>query len=148
MEEKRPPHAMVKWVEGLQFVGRDDRGHGFVIDTTPDVGGLNQGVTPGKLLLLALAGCTGMDVISILKKKQQKVTSFEVAVWGEQAPDYPRKFVKIHVEYRVKGEGIDPEAVERAIQLSEEKYCLVRATLIPQVEISHSYVIEGESSQN
>jgi putative redox protein len=144
MEEKAQPHAMVKWVEGLQFVGRDDRGHAFVVDTTPDVGGLNQGVTPGKLLLLALAGCTGMDVISVLRKKQQKVSSFEVAVWGDQASDYPRKFVKIKVEYRVKGKGIDPEAVERAIQLSEEKYCLVRATLIPQVEITSSYTIESE----
>ncbi|MGB9833426.1 MAG: OsmC family protein [bacterium] len=144
MEEKAQPHAMVKWVEGLQFVGRDDRGHAFVVDTAPDVGGLNQGVTPGKLLLLALAGCTGMDVISILRKKQQKVSSFEVAVWGEQAPDYPRKFVKIKVEYRVKGKDIDPEAVERAIQLSEEKYCLVRATLMPQVEITSSYTIESE----
>jgi len=144
MEEKSQPHALVKWVEGLQFVARDDRGHAFVVDTTTDVGGLNQGVTPGKLLLLALAGCTGMDVISILKKKQQKVSSFEVAVWGDQAPDYPRKFVKIKVEYRIKGKNIEAEAVERAIQLSEEKYCLVRATLMPQVEITSSYIVEDE----
>lgn len=144
MEEKSQPHATVKWVEGLQFVARDDRGHAFVVDTTTDVGGLNQGVTPGKLLLLALAGCTGMDVISILRKKQQRVSDFEVAVWGDQAPDYPRKFTKIKVEYRIKGKGIETEAVERAIQLSEEKYCLVRATLMPQVEITSSYIIENE----
>ncbi len=144
MEEKAQPHAMVKWVEGLQFVARDDRGHAFVVDTTTDVGGLNQGITPGRLLLIALAGCTGMDVISILKKKQQKVSSFEVAVWGDQAPDYPRKFVKIKVEYRIKAKDIETEAVERAIRLSEEKYCLIRATLIPQVQITSSYTIEGE----
>jgi len=144
MKENAQPHALVKWVEGLQFVARDNRGHAFVVDTNPEVGGLNQGFTPGKLLLTALAGCTAMDVISILQKKQQKISSFEVVVWGEQALDYPKKFVKIRVEYRLKGKDIQPEAVERAIQLSEEKYCMVRASLMPQVEITSSYRIESD----
>lgn len=141
MEKEFSPQVMVKWVEGLQFVARDDRGHAFVVDTTPEVGGLNQGFTPGRLLLTALAGCTAMDIISILQKKKQEVTSFEVEVWGEQAPEHPKRYVKMRVNYKVQGRDIDPQAVARAIELSEEKYCVVRATLTPQVEISSSYQV-------
>jgi putative redox protein len=135
-------HCMVRWVEGLQFVASDDLGHSFVLDAAKESGGFEQGFRPGQLLLAALAGCTGMDVISILKKKQQKVERLEIHVNGEPSEEMPHRWTKMEVEYRLKGSGIQKEAVERAIQLSEDKYCMVRATLFPQVQISSRYSIE------
>lgn len=144
MQENSSPGIRVKWVDGLQFLAADDLGHALVLDTSFEAGGFNQGFRPGKLLMVALAGCTAMDVISILQKKQQKVSSFVVEVSGEQASDYPKRYLRMHVRYHIKGENILREAVERAIQLSEEKYCMVRATLSPQVQISSEYFLEND----
>ncbi|MCX5975227.1 MAG: OsmC family protein [Coprothermobacterota bacterium] len=137
-------HCSVKWVQGMQFVASDDLGHAMVLDTSAEVGGLGQGFRPGQLLLVALGGCTGMDVISILEKKKQKITSLEVHVKGENATEFPKRYTKMTVEYRLRGIGISEEAVQHAIQLSEDKYCLVRATLLPGVQIESSYTIEHE----
>ena len=135
-------HAMVKWVEGLQFIASDDMGHAFVIDSSKDHGGFDLGFRPGQLLLVALGACTGMDVISILQKKKQEVTGFEVHVEGEGASDFPKRWLRMEVEYRLKGRGLQKDAVARAIQLSEEKYCMVRATLLPQVQITSRFTLQ------
>jgi putative redox protein len=137
-------HCSVKWVAGMQFVASDDLGHAMVLDTSAEVGGFNQGFRPGQLLLVALGGCTAMDVISILEKKKQRITSLEVHVSGENAAEFPKRYTKMTVEYRLKGIGIEEEAVRHAIALSEDKYCLVRATLLPGVQIESSYAIEHE----
>lgn len=126
---------------GMRFVGQADSGHPVVMDAAPASGGGNSAPRPLELLLLGLAGCTGMDVISILRKKRQAVTGLEIVVRGEQAADYPKKFVKISVEFLIRGEGIDPEAVRRAIQLSESTYCSVGASLKDPVPITTSFQI-------
>jgi len=134
--------SMIKtrWVKNWQFVSTDSDGHSVVMDSP--VLGENSGVRPVELLLVALAGCTGMDVISILQKKRQRVVDFEVNVSGDRRPEHPKAWTHMHIEYVVRGHDIDPAAVDRAIELSETKYCSVTATLQGNVEITHSVTIE------
>ncbi|MDI6817568.1 MAG: OsmC family protein [Actinomycetota bacterium] len=138
--------ANVKWVEGLQFVGINERNSAVVMDGLPAAGGEGIGMKPSELLLIALAGCTAMDVISIMKKKRQDVREFSVGVEGSQRQDYPQSFNEIKLVYRVKGDNIDEEALKRSIELSEEKYCSVRATILGMPEaagITYSYEIKS-----
>lgn len=96
---------------------------------------------PAELLMVGLAGCTGMDVIDILQKKRQAVTDFQVETRGEMSEDHPRRYVKIEIKYVVTGHNIDPEAVQRAIELSETKYCSVAASLRPGAPVTTSFEI-------
>jgi putative redox protein len=122
--------ATVVWEKGLSFEGKGHTsGFSLPLGADPKGGGDNDGFRPTELLLVGLAGCTAMDVISILSKKRQDVTSFEVKAHGERAVEDPKRFTSFLVEYVVKGKGIDPAAVERAVDLSETKYCSVMATL-------------------
>jgi len=132
--------TITRWVHGWQFVGTDSKGHSLVMDS-PNLGD-NSGLEPAELLLIGLAGCMGMDVISILKKKQQKVVDFEIRVGGDRRPDHPKAWTHMHVELLVRGHQIDPAAVERAVVLSETQYCPVHATLAGCVEITRSIRIE------
>jgi putative redox protein len=136
----------VKWNGKRRFVGWDDAGHGIVMDAKEQYGGDGSGVRPVELVLYGLAGCTAMDVISILEKKRQRVTDVDLVVTGTpRTDDYPKIYTRIEVEYVVTGIGVKPEAVARAIELSEEKYCSVKGMLGPQVEVVTSYrVIEAE----
>lgn len=130
----------VKWNGKRRFVAWDQAGHSVVMDALPEFDGDGSGVRPVELVLYGLAGCTGMDVVSILEKKRQVVTDLEILVRGTQrTDDYPKIYTKIEVEYVVTGVGVNPEAVARAIELSEEKYCSVRHMLGPQVELVNSY---------
>ena len=132
----------VKWLDGMRFVASDDKGHSIVMDTSRESGGEGSAFTPMQLLLVALGGCTGMDVVDILRKKRQKLNGFEIAVSGERVSEYPRVYGKVHVEYKLKGENIRDKAVHTAIQLSEEKYCSVGATISKTAKVSHSYSIQ------
>lgn len=134
--------ARVKWIDGRQFVGINERNAGVVMDSLVEAGGEGVGFKPTELLLIALAGCTAVDVVTILRKKKQKVTGFSVEVDGTQRQDYPQAFDDIKLIYKINGENIDKAAIERAIQLSEEKYCSVRATLEGNPRITHTYEIE------
>lgn len=137
--------AKVKLVDNMQFVGTADSGHAVVMDTSAaSAGGNNTAATPMELLLKAFGGCSGMDVISILRKKKQKVTKFELNVEGEMAKDYPHMYTAIHIEYLVTGKDIAEDAVKRAIDLSLGKYCSVGATLGKAAKITHSYKIIQE----
>jgi len=137
--------AKVTWVNGMQFVGEGGASkHGIVLDASADAGGRGTGVRPMELLLVALGGCTAMDVISILRKKRQKVTGLEINLKGEEATDWPRRYQTIHLEYVVRGRGLDPQAVARSIELSDTKYCSVSASLRPGVQITNSYRIVEE----
>lgn len=126
---------------GMRFVGHADSGHAVIMDAPVDGGGEDSAPRPSELLLLGLAGCTGMDVISILRKKRQPVTGLEITVSGEQSSSHPHAFRLFKISYRVSGEGVDPEAVRRAVELSEEKYCSVGATLKESVEIRSSFEV-------
>jgi putative redox protein len=136
--------AKITYVKGLQFVGNSSSGHAVVMDGEPSVGGHNTGPRPMELLLLGAGGCSGMDVISILKKKRQEVTGLEIRVKGKKAEDYPKKFTDITLEFIVKGRNISEEAVKKAIELSMNKYCSVKATLEGTAKIGFYYKIIQE----
>jgi putative redox protein len=133
--------AKVVWKDRLSFTGHADTGFEVPLGANPEVGGDNDGFRPMELMALSLAGCTGMDVISILQKKRQEVTGFEVQVHADQASSHPYVFTKIVVEYRIQGQGVDPAAVERAIELSKDRYCPAQAMLDKAVTIEHTFTI-------
>jgi putative redox protein len=133
----------VTWVQGEQFVASGSGGHSIVLDT-PGGRATWQGFKPSELLLAALGGCTAVDVIDILRKKRQRVSGLRVTVRGEQREEYPRAYERIAVHYEVRGQGVAPAAVERAINLSEEKYCSVAATLRGVATITTSFTIVEE----
>jgi putative redox protein len=136
--------ARVTLLDDMHFEGRSTSGHRLEMDADEASGGQNKGFRPMELLLVGFGGCTGMDVISILRKKRQNVTGLEMNVRGEKSENYPKIHREVHIEYVVKGAGIQPDAVERAIQLSLEKYCSVGATLAKAGRITHSYrIIDG-----
>jgi len=129
----------------MRFDGVSGSGHTVAMDATADVGGADGGPTPMELLLVALAGCTGMDVISILRKKRQQVTGYEVLVHGVRAEEHPKVYTQITVEHVVTGRNVNPAAVARAIELSETKYCGVSKTLEKTARILATYrIVEAE----
>lgn len=127
-------------VDGMHFQVAIDQ-FSIDIDASPAVGGVDAGPQPIRLVLGALSGCTAMDVISILRKKRQEITHFSVEVNGTRASEHPKVYTDIEIVYRVHGRGIDPEAVQRAIQLSEEKYCPVMGMLRASVNITNRYEV-------
>ncbi len=133
--------SRVKLVEGMQFVASAESGHAVVMDGPASVGGNNTGSKPSELLLMAFGGCSGMDVISILRKKKQDIVNFEMNVTGETAEKHPRFFTDIHIEYVLTGRNISEEAVKRAIELSIDRYCMVGTTIGKGANITHSYRI-------
>lgn len=142
--EKIMVEARVTLVKDMQFSGKATSGHTLMMDADEESGGHNAGARPMELLLVGFGGCSGMDVISILRKKRQQVTGLEINVKGEKTEDYPKIYKEVHIEYVVKGKGVQKEAVERAIQLSLDKYCSVGATLAKAGKITHSYRIVEE----
>jgi putative redox protein len=139
------PDAQVTWVGGIAFEGMTSTGHTVILDAGEDVGGENRGFRPFSLLLVGLAGCTAMDVISILRKKRQDVTGFQVVVEAKRAPDHPKVYTDIVLEYVVRGRDVDERAVARAIELSQTKYCSASAMLGKVAHITSRYRIEEES---
>jgi putative redox protein len=135
--------ATVVWDEGLRFTGTGARSRFPVkLDSSAGGGGF-QGATPTEALLVALGGCTGMDVISILGKMRQEVTAYEVRVRGEQASDHPKVFEELIVEHRVTGRNLDTALVEKAVRLSETKYCPVSNTLARGVKVRFTFEVIG-----
>ncbi len=132
----------LRQLKGNTFAAKASSNHWIVMDTKGEAGGHEGASTPKELLLAALAGCTSMDVIPILKKKRSPVVAYECNVKGEEAEDHPKIFKTIHIEYVFYGDGIKPEDVERAIELSRTKYCSVSAQLAASASITHSYRIE------
>ena len=121
--------AKVTWHEGLTFTGQADTGFTVPLGASHTVGGEDDGFRPMELIATGLAGCTAMDTISVLQKKRQDVTAFEVNVSAERAADHPRVFTHIRIEYLITGHAIDERAVLRAIQLSAERYCPAQGML-------------------
>lgn len=119
--------AKVIWNERMSFEGSADSGFTVPLGTVPAVGGDDDGFRPLELLAIGLAGCTSMDVVSILKKKRQEIESFEVRVHTDQSEVHPKVFTNIVIEYIIGGQDISEDAVRRAVQLSEEKYCPAQA---------------------
>ena len=133
--------ANVKWVDGLRFVGESGSVHAIVMDAPVENGGANTGMTPMELLLGAIGGCSGMDVASMLKKKRLIVSDIEIKVNGEKAAEDPKRYTAIQLEFIVTGKSLPEEAVKKAIDLSMDKYCSVKATLEGSAKISYSHKI-------
>ncbi|MDA8101088.1 MAG: OsmC family protein [Nitrospiraceae bacterium] len=136
--------SKVRLVQDMQFEGSATSGHQLIMDADDASGGQNKGFRPMELLLVGFGGCTGMDVISILRKKRQNVSSLEMNIQGEKTDDYPKIYKQVRIEYVVRGRDIQKEAVERAIELSLHKYCSVGATLAKAGTIEHRYRIVEE----
>ena len=132
----------VKWIAGgMSFVAETGSGHALVMDVAPESGGRNMGPRPMETVLAGTGGCTAIDVVLILKRGRQDVRGCDVQLKAERAETEPKVFTKIHLHFVVRGRGLNPPAVERAIQLSHEKYCSATAMLAKTAEITHDYEI-------
>ena len=139
--------AKVTWQQGMSFSGTADTGFTLPLGADPTSGGANDGFRPLELMAISLAGCTAMDVISILRKKQQDVTSFEVKVHADRAEEFLKAFTRAIITYSITGHAVDEAAVRRSIELSATKYCPAQAMLGKIIPIDLRYEIyedEGE----
>ncbi len=136
----------VKWVEEVCFMGQSGSGHAVVMDGPPEMGGRNLGIRPMEMLLLGAGGCTAFDVLSMLKKARQPVQDCSVEIEADRAETAPKVFTEIRLHYRVEGHGLKVAQVERAIQLSAEKYCSATLMLGKSAKITHDYeIVDPES---
>jgi putative redox protein len=139
METKK---AYIKQIKGVTFAARADSNHWITMDGPQELEGSSAGVRPKELLMMALGGCTGSDVATILKKKKVNLTGFEMNISAKTASEHPKVYTSMHVEYVFYGDDLNPVDIERAIELSLTKYCSVTAMLKASAEITHSYRIE------
>ncbi|MGX8176924.1 OsmC family protein [Exiguobacterium artemiae] len=129
--------ATIIWNHKMGFSGETESGHHLAMDAAPDNGGDNQAPRPTELLLHAVAGCTGIDIVSILEKMRLTLTSFEMDIEGERADEHPRRFTTISIHYRLEGD-LPEDKVRRAISLSKDKYCSVSQSLNAEIEVYYS----------
>jgi len=141
-ESLTPSVVRVKWIDGMRFVAADSMGHSIVMDASKQVGGEGSGFSPLQLLLAALGGCTGIDVVDIMRKQRQQIDDLEVVVSGERVKEPPRVYNNIRVEYKLRGKDIKEKTIQRAIQLSEDKYCSVGAMLKAKASVTSNYIIQ------
>ena len=131
----------VNWVDGLLMVGKSDSGHTITMDGPPESGGENLGVRPMEMLLLGIAGCTMIDVVTTLKKMRQDLSHCETKINAERATDHPKVFTNIHIQFTVKGKDLDSKKVDKAITLSAEKYCSASIMLGEMATITHDFEV-------
>lgn len=140
-------HAKITWHDKVHFSATGDSGHTVLIDGPPDAGGENRGVRPMELVLMGLGGCSSFDVVTILKKSRQAVSGCTTELDAERADGVPAVFTRIHLHFRVSGQGLDPAKVARAVHLSADKYCSAAIMLARAgVEITHDYEIVEEAA--
>jgi len=138
--------ARVKWVEDVCFMGETESGHAVIMDASPEVGGRNLGMRPMEMLLVGMGGCSSIDVVTILKKSRQPITDCVAEITAERADEIPKVFRKIHVHFVVTGKGLNPVQVERAVNLSAEKYCSASIMLGKAAQMSHDFeIVESEA---
>jgi len=131
----------VKWIDGMLMVGKSDSGHAIVMDGPPEIGGENLGVRPMEMLLLGMAGCTMIDVVSTLKKMREDIVDCQTQVSADRAEEYPKVFTNIHVHFVLRGNQLNPSNVDKAIKLSAEKYCSASIMIGKTAIITHDYKI-------
>jgi putative redox protein len=137
--------ARARWVEGMAFMGEAGSGHAVMMDGAPEYGGRNIGIRPMEMLLIGLAGCTGFDVVQILKKGREAVTGCDVEVEAERATEDPKVFTRIHIAYRISGHGLSQAKAERAVTLSKEKYCSASIMLGATAEMTYTLDVIDET---
>jgi putative redox protein len=133
-------HVQLRWQGGMRFGSEDGR---WSLDVPPEQGGSGAGPAPMETVLAALAGCTGMDVVAILQKMREPLEELQVEVEGERAQEHPRVYTRVHVRYRFAGARLRPEAVARAVRLSQERYCPVSAMLRASVSVTYEVELNG-----
>ena len=131
----------IKWVENVTFVAETESNHALVMDGAPEGGGRNLGPRPMETMLAGTGGCTAYDVVLILKKSRQEVSGCNVTLKAERASEDPKVFTKIHFHFTVTGKNLNPATVERAINLSHDKYCSASIMIGKTAEITHSFEI-------
>jgi putative redox protein len=129
--------ARVKWVQDVTFIGESGSGHSVVMDGAPDAGGRNIGFRPMEMLLLGLGGCSAFDVLLILKRGREAITDCVVEIEAQRAETDPKVFTAIEMVYKVSGKNLDANKVERAVNLSAEKYCSATKILSATAKITH-----------
>ena len=139
--------ALIKQVRGLTFAGKSDSNHWVTMDGPEQFGGSEAAVRPKELLLLSLGGCSSADVVSILQKKRAKLDDYELNITADTSDSHPVVFTKIHLEYVFYGKNLKEKDLERAIELSQDKYCGVTAMLKDSVEITHSFKVVDTSEE-
>ncbi len=136
--------ARVKWLDNMTFVGESGSGHSVVMDGAADSGGRNLAARPMEMVLMGMGGCTAFDVVMILKKARQPIDDCIVELTAERSEEIPKIFTRIHVHYVVKGVGLSEKQVEKAVNLTAEKYCSVSIMLAATAEVSHDFEIIAE----
>ena len=131
----------VNWIDGMLMVGQSDSGHAIVMDGPPEIGGENLGVRPMEMLLLGMAGCTMIDVVSTLKKMREDVVDCQTQVSADRSEEYPKVFTNINVHFILKGKQLNPSKVDKAIKLSAEKYCSASIMSGKTAVITHDFEI-------
>jgi len=136
--------ARIKWVEGVSFLGETESNHAVLMDGSPEYGGRNLGPRPMELVLIGTGGCTAFDVVHILKKARQQITDCVAEIEAERADSDPKVYTRIHFHFIVTGKDLKPEQVERALNLSAEKYCSASIMLGKTATITHDFeIVEG-----
>ena len=131
----------VNWVDGMLMVGKSHSGHSITMDGPIEIGGENLGVRPMEMLLLGVAGCTMIDVVTTLKKMRQDLSHCETKINAERANEHPKVFTDIHIHFIVKGRDLDSKKVDKAIKLSAEKYCSASIMLGKTAKITHDFEV-------
>ena len=131
----------VNWVDGMLMVGKSHSGHSITMDGPVEIGGENLGVRPMEMLLLGVAGCTMIDVVTTLKKMRQDLSHCETKISAERANEHPKVFTDIHIHFVVKGKDLDPKKVDKAIKVSAEKYCSASIMLGKTAKITHDFEV-------
>ena len=137
--------ARIAWVDNALFVGESGSGHTVTMDGSPDVGGRNLAARPMEMVLIGMGGCTAIDVVSMLKKQRQDIRDVVVELAAERAENPPKVFTQVKVIYRVRGKGLNRALVERAVSLSEEKYCSATAMVRQTATVTHEVVLEEDA---
>ena len=134
--------ARITWVQDALFVGESGSGHTITMDGSPDVGGRNLAARPMEMVLIGMGGCTAIDVASMLKKQRQDVRDIIVELEAERADDHPKVFTAVKLIYRVRGKKLNRALVERAVSLSDEKFCSATAMIRTSANVTHQIVLE------
>jgi putative redox protein len=133
--------ARIKWKDGASFLAKSGSGHSVLMDGPPEAGGINSGPRPMEMLLMGTGGCAAFDVVLILKKSRQEIRGCEVEIEAERASQEPKVFTRIHFHFILAGKELNPKQVERAINLSAEKYCSASIMLGKTAELTHDFEI-------
>ena len=133
--------AKISWVEGALFVAEGGSGHTLTMDGAPDIGGRDLASRPMEVVLMGMGGCTAIDVVSMLRKQRQDIEAVEVALVAERADDHPKVFTEVKLVYTVRGRKLSRPLIERAVSLSDEKYCSATAMVKKSAKVTHEVVL-------